>query len=492
MKIQKLFFYFGLFLFNLSAFAQVKIGDNPTTISTSSLLELESSNKALIITRVATTGVIASPVNGMLVYDISSNSVKIYQNDAWIELGPSIKSFILTQVGNEADDPNFFPSEVTTAQLASLGVTDLVPAFITYYQSYIDANPGAFSAPATVAEIQAMITAVNANNPTTTSGGTALITAYLCDTQSNGTLTEGVSVSGVNQIITATVASVGTYNITATSNGVTFAGSGSLSEGTQYIVLTATGTPTAAGTHSFALSTTPGCSFDRVTATAGYTCRAKIDATTYKDFLCYNLGADTSLDPHVPVVGLNGAYIQWGSRGPNTTGDSRVDWQTAANDGPLGFAAAPTAGNDNDGVIVGWSSMERDEFTWRTAGGAKTAADPCPTGYRVPTQEEWAAVNSNNTISRTGTWANSSTNYGTAIHYGPDLTLPTAGAMMISFGIINRGSNGYYWSSTGKVTYNTFLGFYTYAAFNIFFDSNILFVSDTSQDVGFPIRCIAE
>ncbi|PQB07569.1 hypothetical protein BST83_10660 [Polaribacter filamentus] len=29
-------------------------------------------------------------------------------------------------------------------------------------------------------------------------------------------------------------------------------------------------------------------------------------------FLSHNLGADTSLDPHTPVKGLNGDYYQWG------------------------------------------------------------------------------------------------------------------------------------------------------------------------------------
>jgi uncharacterized protein (TIGR02145 family) len=74
----------------------------------------------------------------------------------------------------------------------------------------------------------------------------------------------GNAVSGVTQTITATVTTVGTYNITATANGVTFAASGTFAgTGAQNIVLTATGTPTAAGSHSFTLNTTPNCSFSR-------------------------------------------------------------------------------------------------------------------------------------------------------------------------------------------------------------------------------------
>ena len=53
--------------------AQVKIGDNPGTIGTSSLLELESTDKALVIPRVANTAAITTPVDGMLIYDNSEN-----------------------------------------------------------------------------------------------------------------------------------------------------------------------------------------------------------------------------------------------------------------------------------------------------------------------------------------------------------------------------------------------------------------------------------
>jgi hypothetical protein len=77
-------------------------------------------------------------------------------------------------------------------------------------------------------------------------------------------MTTGIAVSGVTQTLTATVTKVGTYSISTTANGVTFAGSGTFSAtGAQNIVLTATGTPTAAGSNSFTLNTTPNCSFSR-------------------------------------------------------------------------------------------------------------------------------------------------------------------------------------------------------------------------------------
>jgi len=98
------------------------------------------------------------------------------------------------------------------------------------------------------------------------SNGTAVVSAYSCTTASAGAMTSGIAVSGVNQTITATVTTVGTYTISTTANGVTFAATGTFSgTGAQNIVLTATGTPTATGSNSFTLDTTPNCSFSRTT-----------------------------------------------------------------------------------------------------------------------------------------------------------------------------------------------------------------------------------
>ena len=68
-------------LFSLTVFAQVGIGT--TTPAGSSILDLTATNKALLLTRVANTAAITNPVNGMLIYDISANCVKGFENGAW-------------------------------------------------------------------------------------------------------------------------------------------------------------------------------------------------------------------------------------------------------------------------------------------------------------------------------------------------------------------------------------------------------------------------
>jgi hypothetical protein len=70
-------------LLSYSSYSQVKMGDNPTIIGASSLLELESTNKALVITRVADMSSITTPVNGMIVYDIFNKCIRAYENGAW-------------------------------------------------------------------------------------------------------------------------------------------------------------------------------------------------------------------------------------------------------------------------------------------------------------------------------------------------------------------------------------------------------------------------
>ena len=92
--------------------------------------------------------------------------------------------------------------------------------------------------------------------------GTAEVSSYTLKS-STGIMYTANAVSGVTQTFTAIVVSPGSYNLsTAVINGVKYTASGTFTNtGAQDIVLTASGTPSASGTFTFASNTTPSANF---------------------------------------------------------------------------------------------------------------------------------------------------------------------------------------------------------------------------------------
>ena len=72
----------SLALFSItSVFSQVGIGT--TTVESSVILQLDATDKALLLPRVTNTAAIITPVNGMLIFDVSQNCIRGYQNGSW-------------------------------------------------------------------------------------------------------------------------------------------------------------------------------------------------------------------------------------------------------------------------------------------------------------------------------------------------------------------------------------------------------------------------
>ena len=73
-----------LFISTSIAWGQVKVGDNINTIDSASILELESSTKALVVTRMTTVQMNAvNPLNGAMVYNTDESCLFVYDGANW-------------------------------------------------------------------------------------------------------------------------------------------------------------------------------------------------------------------------------------------------------------------------------------------------------------------------------------------------------------------------------------------------------------------------
>ncbi|PIB29802.1 hypothetical protein BFP75_02840 [Maribacter sp. 4G9] len=80
----------------MAAVAQIKIGDNPQNIDPSSLLELESSSRVLVISKVSTLQMeTITPQRGGLVYNTDTECIHYYDGAQWVNLCDAV-SFTLT------------------------------------------------------------------------------------------------------------------------------------------------------------------------------------------------------------------------------------------------------------------------------------------------------------------------------------------------------------------------------------------------------------
>ncbi len=443
----------------VNLFAQVGIGT--TSPEPSTILELKSEDKAFLLPRVASTSEITTPTNGMIIYDISANCIKGYENGAWSTCLGYVAPPTPT---NPAGTGSFFGKTCFDIALGNDDTNSCGPLTAR-----------------TPTKSDFTLTATNTQTYTFRPIGTVSNVRFVYfNTNSTGTPITAISGNNTGNNISTPVNATVTYSSALNTAASGLTNSNAL-KADIYVIYNDGATGGGTDRQLKLTASIKDCAC----------CVVKINASDYKEFLCHNLGANTALDPHdmaqANAWGLNGAYIQWGRRGPNTTGDSRVDWVTAAN--TANFAAAPTGSTANAAAVAGWTTTTAANNSWLTTGGAKTANDPCPAGYRVPTSAEWTGVDTHNTVSRSGTWTDSVTNYNSAIHYGPNvssklLTLPAAGGRSSTNGaLLFRNNQGYYWSSTENST----------NALSLFFYSNDVGPADSyGRATGFSLRCIAE
>jgi len=456
-------------LYGLNVTAQAKIGDNPGTVNANAVLELQSANKGLVHPLVALTGTVnTAPLNahvaGMVVYNTATTgdvTPGLYVNDGtkWIRLNRAVSNVSaecngFTGTYTSGVSARTFRVTYTNNSFSSASVTPAIGDLVLSPGSGLTVN-----------------TVSPSTNTTINSGATLLVTYTLTGSLSaapgttiTGTFTKmglscSQSVSVANVAPVANAGSAQSININSTTS-VSLSGSATDSDGTiasyAWTKTGGTGTATpvitnpssaattvtginAAGTYIFTLTATDN---NGATGTATVTITAFIipEATiggpsgTTLTFMAHNLGADNSLNPLTPAQGLHGNYYQWGK-----------------------IAVAATSSSTN-GAIAGWSTTPAVNQAWNSASEAtpaKTANDPCPAGYRVPTSTEMSSLlNVNgNTTSTVGSFTFSPTNFtsGMNISYGgtPKLFFPAAGNRYSMDGsLVSRGSHGHYYTST--------------------------------------------
>jgi uncharacterized protein (TIGR02145 family) len=311
----------------------------------------------------------------------------------------------------------------------------------------------------------------------------ATLGAINCGSTSiTGTLTSGIAASGVSASVPYTGGNGGSYAAqTISSSGVTgltaTLSAGSLANGAGSLTYTISGTPTTSGTASFSITVGgQSCSFTVSVAAAQpqypagtvhcADATAVVDVTnptTGKTWMDRNLGASQAATSSTDVNSYGDLY-QWGRRADGH------QCRTSATTSTLSSIDQPAHG---DFILAPYASLDwrspQNANLWQGVNGVN---NPCPSGYRIPTDAELTA--------ELQSWGGQQNSSGA---FSSPFKLPMAGYRSSSnASLYNVGTDGYYWSGTVSGT----------SSRSLYFGSSNAFMDGNSRAHGFSVRCLKD
>jgi uncharacterized protein (TIGR02145 family) len=216
-------------------------------------------------------------------------------------------------------------------------------------------------------------------------------------------------------------------------------------------------------------------------------CPAKIAntgaATDWLTFQCHNLGGlDILTGSETLTQAHHGDWYRWGA--PTAS----VQNLNAITDAPPSTSEWTYNDNGNGPAIP-----EYQDYNTHSTADWYAAKNPCPAGWRLPTNPEFAAaINKttgngnlgadNNTLAWPGTWSSSTSNFSALLKVGDYLYLPAAGFRVNSDGSLSyRGCYGHYWSSSAQSSDGRFVSF----------DRGNRSIIGINRGYGLSVRCVA-
>ena len=116
--------------------AQIKIGDNPQNLDATSVLELESNDRVLVITRISEAQMnTLFPLSGAMVYNTDAQCIFYYDGAAWVNLcdslglnfttDPIVNSASTIVITENGDDVNFEVGEISSENILDFSVNSI-------------------------------------------------------------------------------------------------------------------------------------------------------------------------------------------------------------------------------------------------------------------------------------------------------------------------------------------------------------------------------